>query len=288
MHKLIVLLLVLFAVPIFHLSAQETLTGRVVDESDGTPIPYTTIGISGTDIGTVSDGNGVFKLVIPETLDRPDATLVFSCVGYTDLDVAISGLTDSNDQAYRLSPFVHEMPEVRVSSKPPKEVFYGNRGRALLTHINYYTSVEEYDDKLGRELGKILNVAPDIKLLEFSFYISSNTLDRIKFRMNLYDLSGEEPEKIRLDKDVLFDVSKKTGRVKVDLEPYHIYLQGYDKIGVTLQWLDSEHDGSKTQSFAIPAGPLSFNGTMYRDKSEATWSFSKSNLSMYVKALRYR
>ena len=287
MHKLIVLSLLLVATTMGRLSAQQTLTGQVVDESDGTPIPYTTIGISGTDIGTVSDGKGSFKLVIPETLDKPDATLVFSCVGYTDLDVAVASLKANDEQEYRLTPFVHEMPEVRISSKPPKEVFYGYRGRALLTHFHFYTSTEEFEE-LGRELGRVLKVAPDIKLEEFNFFVENASFKRVKFRLNLYDLSNEVPEKIKLGKDILFDVTQSSGWFKVDLVPYNIYLQGYKKIGVTIQWLESEKNDRRDEFFSIPVGLVPPNGLIRRSKSEAPWQFDKGNLSMYVKALKYQ
>lgn len=270
------------------LFAQKVITGRVMDETDGSPIAYTNIGIVGHNMGTVSDENGSFRLLLPEDFTGNDAVVVFSSVGYLDLEVPASELMNQKTPQYRLKPHIHEIPEIRVSRKPPKEVFYGNRSRALATHFNFYHIKEDFDDGLGRELGKVLKIDPDIKLLGFSFYITGNPFKHVKFRMNLYDLSGTAPEKIPLEKDVLFDVNQRKGRVNVDLAPYDIYLKGYDKIGVTIQWLQSELDEANNTYFSIPAGLIAAKGALYRPKSEAVWEFPKVNLSMYLKALRSR
>lgn len=269
------------------LFAQEEVMGYVVDKTDGAPIAYANIGIVGHNIGTVSDEKGTFRLMLPEKFTGLDAVLVFSSVGYRDLKFPISDLVSNKIKEYQLEPIVHEIPEIRVSRKPPKEVFYGNRSRALATHFNFYNVKEEFDDGLGRELGKVLKIDPDIKLLELSFYITGNPFKHVKLRMNLYDLSGTAPEKIPLGKDVLFDVNQRKGRVDIDLVPYDIYLKGYHEIGVTIQWLQSELDEGNNTYFSIPAGLIAANGAIYRSKSEAAWEFPKVNLSMYLKALQY-
>lgn len=287
MRTLTTLPILFFVISARLLFAQETVTGQVIDESDGSPIPYVTIGVSNSDMGTVSDAGGVFKLVLPKNLGRRDMAVIFSSVGYMDAEMDVSELTDNSEIKVRLKPRIHEIPEVSISSRPPKEVVYGNKGRARTTHFNFYNVREEFDDGLGRELGKVLKVAADIKLLELGFYISGSPFKRVKFRMNLYDMSGETPEKIQLAKDIVFDVDKQSGWFHVDLTAYEIYLKGYEKIGVTIQWLASEHDDSTAKYFSIPAGLIALTGGMFRSKSEARWDFPKINLSMYVKALRY-
>ncbi|WP_246008923.1 SusC/RagA family TonB-linked outer membrane protein [Hymenobacter metallilatus] len=68
-------------------AADITVTGRVVDEK-GSPLPGVNVVVKGTSMGTQTDGDGRYSLQAPE-----GATLVFSFVGYTAQEVAISGRT---------------------------------------------------------------------------------------------------------------------------------------------------------------------------------------------------
>ena len=69
----------------FETYAQElTVSGRVVDEQ-GNPLPGATIIVQGTTIGTVTDVNGEYTLVVPDT----DAILTFSFVGYVSREILV-------------------------------------------------------------------------------------------------------------------------------------------------------------------------------------------------------
>ncbi len=61
-----------------------TVKGTVVDET-GSPIPGVSVYVKGTTNGTISDIDGNFSLSCPS-----DATLVFSYVGYTTQEIAVS------------------------------------------------------------------------------------------------------------------------------------------------------------------------------------------------------
>ncbi|MCG8386569.1 MAG: SusC/RagA family TonB-linked outer membrane protein [Cytophagales bacterium] len=80
---LIVMLLVLF----YHGAlAQVTVSGRVTDAADGSPIPGVNIVEKGTTNGTVSDFDGNYTLSVAE-----GASIVFSFVGYVSQDIAVNG-----------------------------------------------------------------------------------------------------------------------------------------------------------------------------------------------------
>ncbi|MCC5942418.1 MAG: TonB-dependent receptor [Balneolaceae bacterium] len=68
----------------------ETITGKVTDEESGEPIPGVNIFIEGTTIGTVSDLEGNFELTVPD----PNATLVFTYIGYERLIVNLDGRSE--------------------------------------------------------------------------------------------------------------------------------------------------------------------------------------------------
>ena len=61
-----------------------TVTGKVSDAADGTPIPFASVHVKGTMVGTSADADGIYTVQA-----APTATLVFSSVGYHTVEVAI-------------------------------------------------------------------------------------------------------------------------------------------------------------------------------------------------------
>lgn len=87
MRKLIGLAVFLFIVGIHLSMAQEkTVTGKVTDASDGSPLPGVTIMIKGGHTGTSTDVEGKYSLKVPE-----NAVLVFSFVGMKTQEVSVAG-----------------------------------------------------------------------------------------------------------------------------------------------------------------------------------------------------
>lgn len=81
-------LAVLFALLSFGASfAQTSVSGRVLAQDDGAALPGVNILIKGTTNGTITDSQGNFSINVPST----DATLIFSFVGYTTIEVPLEG-----------------------------------------------------------------------------------------------------------------------------------------------------------------------------------------------------
>ncbi|MFC4094910.1 SusC/RagA family TonB-linked outer membrane protein [Euzebyella saccharophila] len=84
--KLKLLLLFIVFVPI-GLSAQGQITGTVTSSNDGSPLPGTSVIIKGTTTGTTTDFDGNYSL---NNVDS-DATLVFSYIGFTTMEINVNG-----------------------------------------------------------------------------------------------------------------------------------------------------------------------------------------------------
>ena len=65
---------------------QITVSGTVKDEA-GQPMPGVNIQVEGTTLGSITDINGRYSISVPNA----NATLVFSFVGYNQLEVPVSG-----------------------------------------------------------------------------------------------------------------------------------------------------------------------------------------------------
>ena len=65
-----------------------TVTGFVKDSSNELGVPFASIMVKGTMIGATTDGDGLYSISVPA-----NGTLVFSSIGYKDVEVPIAGQT---------------------------------------------------------------------------------------------------------------------------------------------------------------------------------------------------
>lgn len=70
-----------------------TIKGSVSDRKEKEPIPFCTIAILGTGLGTVSNNDGNFQIKIPPRYLKD--TLRLSCIGYFPYDIPLSTINDS-------------------------------------------------------------------------------------------------------------------------------------------------------------------------------------------------
>ena len=80
------LCLILFVAPIFSFAQTRTVTGKVVDGKDGTPLAEATVSVVGKSISTKSAADGNFTLSVPQGSNQ----LRVSFVGYVDQTVSIT------------------------------------------------------------------------------------------------------------------------------------------------------------------------------------------------------
>ena len=81
-------LLLLFAFPLGAL-AQITVSGKVTDESTSEPLLGVSVKVKGSTIGTLTDFDGNYSIDVPS-----DAILIFSFVGYFNVEIAASDAGD--------------------------------------------------------------------------------------------------------------------------------------------------------------------------------------------------
>src|SRR5690606_29045642 len=66
--------------------AQNVISGTVVSQADGSPLPGVNVVIKNTTIGTATDVDGKYTISAPA-----DATLIFSFIGFTTTEVSVGG-----------------------------------------------------------------------------------------------------------------------------------------------------------------------------------------------------
>jgi TonB-linked SusC/RagA family outer membrane protein len=89
--------------------AEVTVTGKVTAADDGSPLPGVNVYVKGTQVGTITDSEGVYSL----TTDEDNGILVFSYIGYATQEVSIGGRTSIN---VVLQPSLESLDEVVVTA----------------------------------------------------------------------------------------------------------------------------------------------------------------------------
>lgn len=107
---------VVFSVHVF--AQDKTVSGKVTSSDDGTPLPGVSVSVKGTSKGTTTDAAGIYKISA-----APNATLIFSFIGFTSQQVAVNNRTIIDLQ---LASDAQELSEAVV-------VGYGTQSRRTLT-----------------------------------------------------------------------------------------------------------------------------------------------------------
>lgn len=102
----------------------KTVKGKVVKE-DGTPLKGTSIVVSGSTLGTMPDGNGNFKLEVPD-----DSPIVFSYIGFETVKVKPDF---DKEMVIRMKPAVISIEA--VGNKPPNTEI-GKAAKPIRTLVN--------------------------------------------------------------------------------------------------------------------------------------------------------
>ena len=131
-----------------------SVSGNITDASTGSPIPYVSIHLDGTMIGTSSDNEGHYTISVPF-----DGKLVFSSIGYrsTEVNVASSGTID-----VEMHPDSEYLDETIV-------VAYGTATKSSFTGSAAMVGAEAIEARVVTDVTSALaGTAPGVQLISSS------------------------------------------------------------------------------------------------------------------------
>lgn len=259
------------------------LRGTISEQESNTPLPYINIGILNKPVGTVSDINGNYNLLIDK--ENWADTLQISSVGYFTKKVVVNDLIRTNDWHIQLVKKITLLQEVIVTNKKTKEETVGREKSGKLVQVSIHNK-ESVAETIGSEMGMKIKIKKEGSLLgDFNWYISANNFNNIKFRVNIYALKNNMPDTLLCNKDIFVTVENfKTGWSKFDLEPYNITVN--DDFVITLQWIDSKMEKKENPVTMIPVKLSLFSKNTYaRVASQDKWKRMGMNLSCFVTLL---
>ncbi|MBL7809479.1 MAG: carboxypeptidase-like regulatory domain-containing protein [Saprospiraceae bacterium] len=259
--------------------AQKTISGRVIEEASGEALAYVSIGIPGTSIGTVAGEDGRFTLEIPEkNLNSGKDSLQFSLLGFTRKSVALSTWKEEVVDVV-LKPSTLQLREVVVTPDNTKLRVLGKEKKKYRMVVNYALE-GKINQNLGSEIGRRFKIEKASRLEKFQFYVAANNFDTVRFRINVYDLEGDEPGASLLQEQIITTLTgKQTGWVTVDLQPYD--LVATERLAVGVEWIYGSKGGTM---LTLPiAMPVAGSKHYYKYGSRNKWkSFAGMSAAMFL------
>ncbi|MEJ8804430.1 carboxypeptidase-like regulatory domain-containing protein [Pontibacter sp. H249] len=268
----------LFTLPAIALAQPSTikLQGITVDASNHTPVPFISLGLKGTDLGTVSNNNGEFELFVAEK--HAADTVVISMVGYREFRYTVKDLAQllKANSHLAMVAATYTLNEVEVTSQKLKIVTLGNKATPAGVGMTPFKF-----SNLGNEIGLLCKVKGKTTYLEeFNVDIFLNDYDTLFFRLNIYTLENGLPKDNILHAPVYLKFTGKKGKASINLQPYNIMVN--EDFVVSLEYVKKLHKidlTRKEQSGLYFGARKAFGGTVFtRSASQADWNVSSSGL----------
>lgn len=215
------------------LGQHRALNGYLLNEQHQ-PVPYATVGVPGTSLGTAADEQGRFRLPIPDTLGA-DAQVIVSAVGYAPASARVRdfGLTP---YLIQLAPRAIQLGEVVIRAGADQTTRLGRAHTRTRLTSSLYDACNLIQAVPRREVGTVLPVPESCQIQDFNFQVAFNTLREVRLRLQLYRMVAGRPRQLLVPAGIPLTVTQKRGWVSVDLREFDIQLSAGQTIAATLHW----------------------------------------------------
>lgn len=258
--------------------AQQTVSGTLLDAQTREPLPYVNIGIVGTSTGTVSGPDGTFALYLRQPTDSVTAVVKCSHIGYSDVEFPFP-TTEGEPLAIVMEKNAVVLSTVQVSATQLSPLTVGSDKTDTRRAVSFSIS-KQPNQNLGAAVGKKIELGKyDLMLLDsVHFYITTNTFEGVRFRVNVHRLVDDVPGPVVHSQEVITELSAAyKGWVAVDFTSYELTLT--EDFAVSVEWIYHSPKGKYLQ---MPiAMPVLGSTHYYRYGSQNSWE-SFNNMSAAI------
>lgn len=274
MKRLLFAFLLLVATSI---AAQDIrVKGRIVSE-EGTAVEYATIGIPGTKSGTLSGIDGEFELTLPQECND---TIVASHVSYGDVKIPAALYRNCRESLF-VTMRPKQLQELTVYDGKRKKARLSNRGMKVAGGVTQWTT-----EKLGYEIGSIINVKRVFEVKEILFSTVLNSIENARLSINIYLMDETESDFGNVIHHPIYvdiPVSEKKNehvivvKENIFLEPGRYY--------VAVKFVDGKKQTDKRDVMLFP---LYLKGSYIRNSPVNIPEKIPVNLGLVIKGYEYR
>jgi hypothetical protein len=264
--RLIVIVFIFLQVSAFG----QNYNGLVLNTKDQKPLGFVNIGIVGKNIGTISDENGKYNLVLDNKFNND--TLKFSLISFELFSIKVSDYKLLSNKNIALKEKYYKLNEVVISPKAYKQKTLGYTTNSKVIRAGF-----ERND-LGYECGVLLKIKKSAILETLNLNVVSCTFDTIFYRINLYKVVNRKSFENILTGPIYFKIPKTKikDKIIIDLLPYNLNV--YGDCLVTLEHIKVLGKGSLWFCASFPGK------TYFRKTSQGEWDSAPVGISFSVNA----
>lgn len=250
----------------FLLFKSQTIIQGVIKNEENKTLSYCAIGIKDTNVGTITDARGFYKIIIPNEFQNKN--IIIKAEGYLEQNFNFLELTANPNVILKFK--TESIKEVILTAKKLKEKTIGQKSRPLLTFSKMF------DKNVPTiEQGNIFDIYKKTKLKSYSFHIiPSSKYEQITLKLNVYNVKNALPNQSVLSENIIYKTSA-SGWQTVDLRNYKLLLNNLDKIAITLQLVDYIPLKDTDFVFGISAKKSLSKNLMFRFQSQSQWEKSE-------------
>ncbi|MEP5430048.1 MAG: carboxypeptidase-like regulatory domain-containing protein [Flavobacteriaceae bacterium] len=292
---------ILFILAFHAASAQITISGKVIDEH-GDPLPFVHLRVENTNLGTISNENGLFRLVLRKDIEKND--IVISSVGYKTKKIYLkegnhtiiltSNVTELEEVTVITMDFGKELIRKAINAIPQNYPKIEERHKGFFREIIHWGQEEKPAYIIETTLEsikkpyKIRRRSGDVKLNEFRKY-ESQQLDSLYRRIyagahhiHRFDIVSRREAFLGNPSGFKYKI-KDTLRQRGN-DVYKIYFQNKNKLSGHVYVMDSSYAIIKAELNNYSYSKSSLKGRQYlnytvtyeQDENQV-WRFKRSN-----------
>lgn len=254
------------------LFSQTVIKGRVQNADSRQSIDYVNIGIIDKAKGTVSDENGSFVLELKEAGISENDTIRFSRIGYETVKFSLTDLKEklNKSSSIYMKESLLNLNEVIISNLDTEKnrIGYSSSSGAIFGFWNDSLALG------GEHATRIQVKKGPLKLEDLSFNVVHSISDSLLVRVNIYEIKKGLPSKNISNKNILYMIKKKNGRMIIDLSAFNIIV--HDDFIVSLELLKIYGGSIEIAISALRSKGRSY----YRTASQDKWKRARKGTIM--------
>lgn len=182
------------------------LKGKVLDSRSGKPLPWATIGLFGTSLGSISNQTGEFSFKLPG--DMPDPMLVISYMGYKNMFLPVIYPLEK-EMAIRLEKDIIPLQEVIIRFADPALLLTEALNRVPVNYLDEHATMTAFYRESVKRNDRFMMYSEAVLDIAKGPYKRNSTRDQVRIRKGrkITDVATEDTVMIKLRSGIYTSLS---------------------------------------------------------------------------------